>query len=79
MHCDSLEPSSPAAPTQQASFGSIVAELARFSLGCVLPRLIAAPRDGAVRFPAAGVVRELYCWDEVQDKDGLRIRSFSDH
>ena len=37
----------------------MIAELARFSLGRILLHFIAMPRDGAVRFHAAGIAREL--------------------
>jgi hypothetical protein len=37
----------------------MIAELARFSLGRVLLHFIAMLRDGAVRFHAAGIAREL--------------------
>ena len=38
----------------------MIAQLARFSLGRVLLHLIAMLGDGAVRFHAAGIARELY-------------------
>ena len=38
---------------------TMMAELARFSLGRVLLHFIAMLRDGAVRFHAAGIAREL--------------------
>jgi len=41
----------------------MIAELARFSLGRVLLHFIAMLRDGAVRFHAAGIAREL-SWAE---------------
>jgi hypothetical protein len=38
---------------------TMIAELARFTLGRVLLHFIAMLRDGAVRFHAAGIAREL--------------------
>jgi hypothetical protein len=58
-HRDSLKPASSLTARLSGYAASIAVELARFSLGRVLLHLIAALGDGAVRFHAAGIRREL--------------------